>query len=333
MFEKITKVLIVAILGLIIGSTPTLAQTGVNLNYAFSNELGVDISPTYPRPNENVSISLSLYTGDLNSADITWYKDGKKELSGKGETKYSFVAGTAGKESKIEIDIKLLNGISFSKIFTVSPASVNIVWEADSYVPPFYKGKALHPRQGTLKIVALPEFIKNNTKISPEKLVYKWSNAASVYQSQSGYGKNILVIDGSVLGKREAVTVLVTDPSSNMTAESSIFITPTDPQIVFYQNDSYYGYLFDLTVPNPLELKTEEVQILAAPYYFTKDKSLKYNWRLNNQAVPNLSGSMTAIFKKPDEITSGSSNISLEITNSTRILQQASKSLIINFND
>ena len=138
---------------------------------SFSSELGVDISPNYPRPNETVSINLSLYTADLNSALITWYRDGESVLEGRGETRYSFQMGPVGKETKIEIQIELLGGTSFSKTFTLNPASVDLVWEADSYVPPFYKGKALHAMQGRLKIVAMPEFVKNGARISPQNLI------------------------------------------------------------------------------------------------------------------------------------------------------------------
>ena len=32
----------------------------------------------------------------------------------------------------------------------------------------FYKGKALHSRQGNLKIVAMPEFVKNGKRTAPK---------------------------------------------------------------------------------------------------------------------------------------------------------------------
>jgi hypothetical protein len=111
---------------------------------SLSSELGVEIIPTYPKPNQNVSINLTLYSGDLNSADITWYQNGKNVLSGKGEKRYSFKMGPAGTETEIEIRIKLMGGSSFTKTFTLGGADVDLVWEASTYTPPFYKGKAMH---------------------------------------------------------------------------------------------------------------------------------------------------------------------------------------------
>jgi len=79
-------------------------------------------------------------------------------------------------------------------------------------------------------------------------------------------------------------------------------------------------------------LSGSEVQILAAPYFFTNENNyaLNYAWTLNGQSIPDLSGSRTAIFKKPDGQT-GQSNIALQVTNANRILQEADGSLIMNF--
>lgn len=327
MLSKFTKILIVSFAVMIISPVVSFGQT-VNLPYALSGELGFDIEPIYPRPNQNVSILLTLYTDNLNSADIAWYKDGKNVLSGKGETNYSFTAGSTGEETNIEVRIKLLNGVSFSKSVTLNPASVDLVWEADSYVAPFYRGKALYPRQGRLKIVATPEFVKNGRRISPSNLIYKWSNRVEGYQNQSGYGKNTIILDGSMLGRAEWVEVLVTDPVDKMTSQGFINISPVDPEIVFYENNSYYGHIFDKSISNEYDLKTGEVQILAVPYYFTRERDglLKYEWRLNGAPISNLSDIRTAIFRKPENKT-GRSTISLAVENLNRILQQADASI------
>lgn len=334
MFDKLLKILTFTSITLIFLPVISFAQMNADIPFALSSELGVKIVPDYPRPNEMVDISLTLYTGDLNSANITWYQDGKKVLSGKGETKYSFKAGSIGIETQLKITIALLNGSSFSKVITLNPASVDLAWEADSYVPPFYSGKALHSRQGILKIVAMPEFIKDGKRISPQNLVYKWSNGINVYQSKSGYGKNVLTLNGSILGKNEDIEVLVTDPTSNLTAQGFINIAPVDPEIVFYQNDPYYGFIFDSAIKSPFSLKTDEIQIFATPYYFTKENGdlLKYDWQLNSQTIPNLADSRTAVFRKPEDKKDGQSVISLQMENTNRILQQASASLIMNIN-
>ena len=333
MISKFKKILIsgLVISFWIVLPNLSFAQININIPFALSSELGVEIIPNYPRPNEVTFMSLSLYTDDLNSADIAWYNNGKLVASGKGETRYSFRLGKVGEESKIEIKIKLLSGASFVKQFTLNPASIDLVWEANSYVPPFYKGKALHSRQGSLKIVAMPEFVKNGKRIASQNLIYEWGNGVEAYQSQSGYGKNMIILNGSILGRTENIEVLVRDPVNNLVADGFIDINPVDPEIIFYENNPYYGHMFDQGLSN-FNLNTAEVQISAAPYYFSKERTgeLKYDWRLNGIEVPSLSGSRTAIFRRPED-KRGQSNISLNIENQNRILQQADASLSMQF--
>lgn len=304
----------------------------INIPFAFSNELNVDINPTYPRPNEQVSLNLSLYTDDLDSATITWYQDGKSVLSGKGEKQYSFTMGPAGEETNIEIFINLLSGASFSKSFVLVPASVDIVWEAESYVPPFYQGKALHPYQGLLKLVAMPNFVKNGQRVAASNLIYKWTSGLNVLQNESGYGKDVVLLSGRSLGQNEEIRVLVTDPTNNLVAQNVLYLKPVTPEIVFYENNPYYGTIFNKAVSRSFNLEREEVEILAAPFYFTKEASglLKYEWRLNGQNIPDLAGSRTAVFRKPEGQT-GQSNISLQMENLNHILQQTDASLSVIF--
>lgn len=308
------------------------AQFNIDIPYALSNELNVEVIPTHPHPYETVFIKLSIYTADLDSATITWYKNGKKVLQGRGETTYSFQAGPAGEEIRMEVAITLISGEYFNKYFTLNPTSIDLVWEADSYVPPFYKGKALHPYQGTLKIVAMPEFVKNGRRVSPANLIYKWSNDVMAYQNQSGYGKNVLVLNGSLLGRSERIYITVTDPVSNMAASSFMEITPSDPEILFYENNPYYGPIFESAMPRVFDLNREEVQVMVSPFHFTneRDGALKYSWRLNNQTISGLAGSRTAIFRRP-EGSAGRSAISLQVENGNHILQQASAGFTINF--
>lgn len=306
----------------------------INIPFALSNELNVELIPNYPRPNELVFVELTLYTADLNSADISWYKNGKLDLQGKGKVSYSFKNSEAGKETQIEVRIKLSNGTSFSKKLTLNPASIDLIWESNSYVPPFYKGKALHPKQGTVKIVAMPEFIKNGKRVAPENLVYEWSNDVEAYQSQSGFGKNVLILPGSVLGQTEKINLLVTDPVNNLVAEGYLDINPSNPEINFYLNDPYYGYNFENALPKLFDLKNEEVSIIAAPYFTTIEREglLKYNWSLNGAPISALNDSITAVFRKPEDI-SGQSLLNLRIENSNKILQQGENGILIKFDN
>ncbi len=310
------------------------AQTNLNFASTMSEELAVEMIPTYPRPNENVYINLAMYTADLNSAQISWYKDGKLELSGKGEVRYSFNTGAVGKETNIEIRVVLQGGQSFSKQIKISPASVDLVWESNSYTPPFYKGKALHARQGLIKIVAMPNFVKNGSVIDPKTLIYEWSNGLNAYQAQSGYGKNILLINGSMLGQSDNIELLVRDPSSNMVTNGFLTISPVDPELVFYEKNPFYGYIFEKSLGKSVTMKGDEIEVWTAPYNLSNEnpRNLAYEWRLNGSVAKELYNSRSAVFRRPEE-GSGNSIISLKIENLNRILQYVENTLMIKFEE
>ena len=164
-----------------------LFTTSAFAQFDFAGELNVNVSPEYPKPNSTVYISLEMYTEKLDSSDISYYLNGKLEKSAKGLKNFSFTVGESSKTSSLEIVIKLHNGTSFSKILGVTPAGVDILWQADSYVPPFYRGKALYGPQSMLQLLANPSFGNNN-------LIYKWSVDGEAFPGISGYGKNAVSI-------------------------------------------------------------------------------------------------------------------------------------------
>jgi hypothetical protein len=152
-----------------------------------------------------------------------------------------------------------------------------------------------------------------------------------VLEKQSGYGKNIVIANGSLLGDIENINLLVTDPTNNLVAKNSITISPQNPKIVFYQNDPFYGFSIDKAVYNIFDLKKDELQLIASPYFFTIEGGNinKYKWTLNNIDMDSLDNLRTVLFKKTEG--GGSSIISLRSENSNRVLQFAESSVVIKF--
>lgn len=330
------KVLILVFIGFIIPTT-IFAQIGIdklNMSHALESELGVEIIPTYPKPNESVSIILTMYTEDLDSADIAWFKNGKQMLVGTGIKQFSFITDGVGKKTEIEIRVRLKNGTFFNKKFSINPSTVDLLWEANTYTPPFYQGKALHSKQGQLKVIAMPNFQVDGKVISPNKLIYEWSSGPDVYQSQSGYGRNVIVLNGNILGTEQEVEVFIRDPVTNTSNQSSINIDTSDPEVIFYENDPYYGYNFEKAISSPINMDNkEEFQVFAYPFFFSKEtNNLKYRWKLNNKDAPELEDSKIVVFRKPEN-ESGVASIKLEIENLNRVLQFANTSLNIKFDE
>src|SRR3989344_5564313 len=126
---------------LLLFATFMLLSTTVSAQSA--SDILVNIVPPNPAPHENTTIVLKSYVNNLDAAMITWSLDGKTVASAIGKKSFSFTAPAAGIEASVVVTVTLPDGPVETKI-NIKPSVMVLLWQAnDSYVPPFYKGKAL----------------------------------------------------------------------------------------------------------------------------------------------------------------------------------------------
>jgi len=168
---------------------PLLASANLN---GTSEDIILKTNPQIPVPNKIISLNLSSYLTDLGTSEIAWYKNGVFQSKGSGKRSFSFVVGGLGSSNTITAVILTQGGKTFTKRIVFRPAEVDLLWESNSTVPPFYEGKALASKQSVIKIVAVPNIIDlNGKKISSKNLVYRWKKDWQVLGSLSGFGKNV----------------------------------------------------------------------------------------------------------------------------------------------
>src|SRR3989338_993377 len=115
------------------------------LAYAQSdNSMFVRSSPEAPGAFEETTLSLVSYSFNLDTSQISWTLDGKAALSGSGKKSFTFTTKNVGSTSTIDIKVTPAGGEALNQRVVVRPANVDLLWQAtDSYVPPFYRGKAM----------------------------------------------------------------------------------------------------------------------------------------------------------------------------------------------
>src|SRR5579872_1392699 len=141
--------------------------------------ISIDMTPSNPGPNQKTLIVINSFAMDLNSATVTWFVNGAKVLSGEGAKQFSITTGAIGQRTNIDIRISSITG-DIDKTFSIVPASIDLIWEADTYVPPFFKGKPLFTDQSTITFIALPHMLRNGVEVNPANLIYKWSENDTV---------------------------------------------------------------------------------------------------------------------------------------------------------
>ncbi|MDO8619880.1 MAG: hypothetical protein Q7R64_00855 [bacterium] len=319
-------------LALVLISIPTvlLAQTG-----GVGTELPMTVLPEHPRPGEAVEVSVESYNIDLNRAEVQWFVNDKLVKTGLGNKRLTVSAGRNGETTVVRVVAIAENGIIYSASATIRPAEVNLLWQAQSYTPPFYKGKALMPYQGTVLVAAIPSFTRGKSTMSPGSLIYTWSEGDNVIGDSSGKGRNLFVFRGSVPLRTKTISVLVESPDRTMSAEASINVTPVAPRLLFYENHPRYGLLISKALANSFTLSEDETRIDAVPYYFESDtktgSALLYEWQMNYSPLT-FETSPFLILRRASN-AAGRTNIFLEVrdTDEQKTFQAAEGKLMIEF--
>jgi hypothetical protein len=228
----------------------------------------------------------------------------------------------------IRLAILVILFISYSIFFIPVPVlaqSVDIVWQADTYTPLFYKGKALWSNQSIIAITA----IVSNTN-SPQNYYYKWIRNNVVLGSLSGIGRDTVYLHDSILGKQQKYKIQIFNDNGGLIDENEIFIQPTRPSIVVYEDNPLYGIMFHREVGSSYTLGGREVTFVTFPLFYSianRFSNVKYEWRSGAGAVE----TMNSVTYRTPAGASGSSPVSIKASHADEILQVAKKDFMIKF--
>jgi hypothetical protein len=299
----------------------------------FEDAISLRVLPQIPQPGQYISVEVKSLSLNLDRATISWYTNGIKTQSAIGLKKINTQALSAGSSMVIRV-VVTLDGRSYEQTTTIITGSVDLIWQAKSYTPPFYRGKALFPYQADITVAAFANLIENGVRLNPKDLIYSWKANGDVLKDSSGYGKDSVTIRGGVILRPIEVSVSVSSVSGKTVATAETSLTYTNPQVIFYENNPLYGALYHQALEASINLKSQEIWLKAAPYFMStsqlhKDADLSYEWSINNSQTTQRAN--TIILRNTSK-EAGSSAIGTKISNTTKILQGAQGQVTINFN-
>ncbi|MFM2357538.1 MAG: hypothetical protein RJA61_275 [Candidatus Parcubacteria bacterium] len=302
--------------------------------FVFAQNFGapvyLEITPQTPGPNQQVTATLTSYSTDLNAADISWFLNGALQKKGTGIKTFSFQTNDIGKTTTVSVNAVTIDGKLIEQSLTIQSAEIEMFFEADSYTPPFYKGKALYTHQGLARIVALPRFVNSEgVRINPKNLIYTWKKDGVVLQDSSGFGKQTLSLSGSLIVRPSNMEVEVSNLDGSIKSVSRRVLRSTEAEVLVYEESPLYGIRFSKAIENSLDLTQAETTLVAVPYFFSISKPLQasYSWLMNSQSV---GGSDSVTFRNESKET-GISRISVKAENLSKILQFGSKNFNVLF--
>jgi hypothetical protein len=298
----------------------------------FAELRGVDILvsvvPENPKPYEDVTIVIDSYSADLNSAIIEWRSGEKVLLKDTGIKDFSFKMGALNTKSVIDIKITTPAGETVQKRIILEPADMDILWQAtNSYVPPFYRGKALPPKEGEVRVIAIPTGSKG---IQANNATYIWKLNSQTQQDQSGYKKNNFLFDLSSSGSLDTVEVASTPTAGGSVSTGQLKISGINPQILFYKKLGNEGILYNKNLSQEFFLEESEITLVAEPYFMgnTQSNTNEYEWKLNGEIIPTPAKRNMLTIRPTSR--GGYAKVNLMIENTLKLFQSAKQELKIN---
>lgn len=291
--------------------------------------------PETPGPNQAVTISLESYAVDLNSAHITWYIDKAVVKDGIAATSIRTATKDFGGTVTVNAVITAGDGARYDKQFLLKPIEIDLMWEADTFVPPFYKGKALPSYKSTVKVSAIPRF--NTLSSNPFAYSYQWT-ANQIQGLGGGLGKASAIVPMKYSGSPVPVSVKVIDPSGEGADGSSGTmrqnVVAVDPKLLFYEDAPLLGTRFERALTGIAHTEGTSFRVRAVPYFFSTDDmengNLVYSWQKDSARLASGLDPTTLVIGKVGTAEE-SGAVQLSVQNRKRILQTAAAAFTVNF--
>lgn len=309
----------------------------MNSNLAFAQlskgDITLSINPNIPKSGDTVKAVINSYSVDLNKSYIIWKLNDETRLSGIGKTSFSFILGEINSLNEVSVNIETVDGNTINKSLTIASNDIDLLWEAtDSYVPPFYKGKALFAREGEIKVSAIPSVYNGENKLSKNNLSYTWEKDGNGDLKASGFGKNYFTYKNSFLDKFNTIRTTISTINNTTNVKGEIIISPTEPKVLLYKKNYNGDYIKSLNIDN--NINKEGVLITAIPYFFSpldiRDNDLKMSWFVNGEQILDPVAK-NELFIKPAEGKTGNATIQIIIENTKTLFQSTQKKVLINF--
>lgn len=297
-------------------ATPVFAQAQLAINTASS----IESAPSLPGPFTDVVLTLNAYTFDPSRTTLTWYVNGILKEKGIGLRKILVKMGPAGTVTTVQVVAEPTDSAKAIITKTFRPAYTAIMWEAQTYTPPFYKGKALASRGSTVTYIAMPFFVDDNGKlIDPSTLVYNWKNGYANNVDASGYGKQTYTIANDL--RNGEVSVEVSTLDKQLRAKASLVVPRIQPFIGVYALNPLLGIKYENAISNNYTLSTQESTVVVEPYFFSvpsrESGNLLYDWTIGT-ARPSAKSSLVL---RSTGTGAGTARITLLLRHARDILQ------------
>ncbi|MBI4137722.1 MAG: hypothetical protein HY472_00550 [Candidatus Sungbacteria bacterium] len=243
--------------------------------------------PGSPSPGETIAIRAETPTFDPRQSEFFWTVNGagRPDLSGRGKNSISANAGDIGSVVRVSVNVRSSDGGDGSASLALRVSDSALAWFAETYTPPWYKGKALPSRDSVVSFVAIPRIVVGGSQVPVQSITYRW-RLDNQDDALVGTGERVFRIRTSDLPRTtHRVSVLMEDPASGTKREEEVFIIPTEPRVVIYPATPLGGVETRSAAAFSFGRGTLDFQ--AEPFFFPviAKSDLSYEWNFGASAV------------------------------------------------
>jgi hypothetical protein len=231
----------------------------------------------------------------------------------------------------VDIVIFTAAGAKIDKQIVIAPAEIDILWEAQTFTPPFYKGKALPTFKSLVRITAIPRW--NTLQSDPTQFSYKWTYNRTQGVG-GGLGKNSVVIPVEWSNSQIPITLETSLAEAKWIGYENKNIPTSDTKLLFYEQAPLLGIQYDHALLGSINALGNEFAIHAVPYFFSTDNYLNnelvFTWKINGNNIAAGMDAMKMMLPKQGK-GAESYSVGLRIQSPKRILQEGNAQTSISF--
>ncbi len=280
---------------------------------------------------QNVRVLVSGSNFDeTQTANYTWFLDGKKQLQASGASKkaFNFIAGDAGTTHKISVKIDTSSGKNLTETLNLRVVDLLMSYTTDTFTPVQYPGLALAAYGTNIIVSATPIF---KTKDSISELDYNWSLDGDFQDQFSGVGQTMFVFKAKKFPNDSYnVSVEVSSRDKTIVASRSIIVKIVRPEIAIYAGRPDFSKI-NHALKSYLVAAGNSASFFAWPYFFNAASltDLSYDWSYRGEKATGAKAPNQINFMVPQGARAESNDLTLSVVNLGNVIQAAAINLPI----
>jgi hypothetical protein len=236
------------------------------------------------RPINTITLNLSSIYKDIGGTKVFWFEDNVLVEEGVGLISHRVSLGPIGSSITVAAVLGIPGSLGAERATIIlSPAYIDLIWEAQTAVPPFYRGKALPSHESFIKTMAIPNF---GTTTPGSVINYSWKKNRTI-----SIGDGLNIISAGLFGawEKTSTNIQVNATYKDQTAVSQVNIPSFVPTLQFYEISPTQGILTNESLNGSPIRNSSEISLTVVPFGFSsidRNKSkIQYKWKAGKKEI------------------------------------------------